>query len=133
MLGRWTVTKARGRNPEEVSGPRCVWGAGGWGGKGEEEEEAGDEGEEEKEEEEGQVDRERQDGLPPHLQPRVESPGDLDRLDLGQERAHSCLLIAVAVLLSSTSFLNGLFYGDRGKVFRPYLIFSGYKGWRRGQ
>lgn len=71
--------------------------------------------------------------LPPHLQPQVESPGDLGRLDLGQERAHSCLLIAVAVLLSSTSFLNGLFYGDPGKVFRPYLIFSGYKGWRRGQ
>lgn len=56
--------QAQGRNPEEVSGPRCVCGAGGWGGKGEEEEEAGDEGEEEKEEEEGQVDRERQDGCP---------------------------------------------------------------------
>ena len=32
--------------------------------------------------------RKEQDGLPPHLQPQVESPGNLDHLDLGQERAH---------------------------------------------
>ena len=78
--------KAQGRNPEKVSGPRCVWRV--VGERTERRKKRKETRGRKRKEEEGRVDRERQDGLPPHLQPQVESPGNLDHLDLGQERAH---------------------------------------------
>ena len=54
--------KAWGRNPEKVSGPRCVWGV--VGERTKRRKKRKETRGRKRKEEEGQVDRERQDGLP---------------------------------------------------------------------
>lgn len=96
VRGRWTVTKAQGRNQEKTSGPQCEEGRGGEGSGGEKG--GGGEGGEEGKGRGGGRKRAKgrrsgRMGCSHICMSQLESPGvTSDQLDPGQERAHKLLV-----------------------------------------